>query len=57
MLGYLPDLTGTKIQTTNETISQRQEQAEQWRTKPKKRSTKQPIKYLLNNTQPEIKSG
>jgi hypothetical protein len=35
MLGYLPDLTGTKIQTTNETISQRQEQAEQWRTKAK----------------------
>jgi hypothetical protein len=31
MLGYLPDLTGTKIQTPNETISQRQEQAEQWR--------------------------
>jgi hypothetical protein len=35
MLGYLPDLTGTKIQTTNETISQRQEQAEQWRAKAK----------------------
>jgi hypothetical protein len=35
MLGYLPDLTGTKIQTTNKTISQRQEQAEQWRAKAK----------------------
>ena len=35
MLGYLPNLTGTKVQTTNETISQRQELAEQWRNKAK----------------------
>jgi hypothetical protein len=35
ILGYLPNLTGTKIQTSNETISQRQEQAEQWRNKAK----------------------
>jgi hypothetical protein len=32
MLGYLPNLSGTKIQTANETISQRQEQADRWRT-------------------------
>jgi hypothetical protein len=35
LLGYLPDLTGTHIETPNETISQRQEQAEKWRTKAK----------------------
>jgi hypothetical protein len=35
LLGYLPNLTGTRIKTTNETISQRQEQAEKWRTKAK----------------------
>jgi hypothetical protein len=35
LLGYLPDLTGTRIETPNETISQRQAQAEKWRTKAK----------------------
>jgi hypothetical protein len=57
MLGYLPDLTGTKIQTMNETISQRQEQAEQWRKRPKKHSTKQRIRYLQSNTRSEIMYG
>jgi hypothetical protein len=35
LLGYLPNLTGIQIETPNETISQRQEQAEKWRTKAK----------------------
>ena len=35
LFGYLPDLSDTRIETANETISQRQEQAEQWRTKAK----------------------
>jgi hypothetical protein len=35
LLGYLPDLTGTRIETPNETISQRQAQADKWRTKAK----------------------
>jgi hypothetical protein len=35
LLGYLPNLTGTRIKTPNETISQRQEQAEKWRIKAK----------------------
>jgi hypothetical protein len=35
LLGYLPNLMGTHIQTANETISQQQEQAEKWRTKAK----------------------
>jgi hypothetical protein len=54
MLGYLPNLTREKIQTMNETISQRQEQAEQWREKAKtalnQAANQVPAEHLGSNT-------
>jgi hypothetical protein len=57
LLGYLPDLTGIRIETPNETISQRQNKLRNGGRKPKKRSTNRPIRNQLSNTPSEIRYG